>query len=65
MDNKSFGNSIGHGGSKPIDGYSQKYNRGTHSPVSGGCTGKGYGNGKPQPERGASKPGPVIGKMPK
>jgi hypothetical protein len=62
---KDFSGSVGHGGSQPIDSYSQKYNRGTHSPVSGSCTGKGYGNGKPQPERGASKPGPVIGKMPK
>jgi hypothetical protein len=59
---KDFSGSIGHGGSEPIDGCSQKYNRGTHSPVSGNCTGKGYGSGgKPRPEFGASKPGPQFG----
>jgi hypothetical protein len=63
---KDFSESIGHGGSKPIDGTSQGYNRGECRPAGDGYKpSKSYGNGKPRPEFGASKPGPVIDKMPK
>jgi hypothetical protein len=61
MGNKNFGGSIGHGGSKPISGASQFYNRGTCNPAGGGYKpSKSYGNGEPIPEKGASKPGPQF-----
>jgi hypothetical protein len=62
MASKNFGNSIGHGGSRPITSASQFYNRGTCNPAGDGYKpSKSYGNGKPIPEKGASKPGPLFG----
>jgi hypothetical protein len=63
---KDFSGSVGHGGSRPITSASQFYNRGSCIPAGDGYKpSKSYGNGPPAAEKGASKPGPVIGKMPK
>jgi hypothetical protein len=62
MGNKNFGGSIGHGGSKPIDGTSQGYNRGECRPAGGGYKpAKSYGNGEPIPEKGAPPRGQLFG----
>jgi hypothetical protein len=55
-----FENSIGWGGNKSIKATSQEYNRGTDSPVTGACTGKGWGNGEPN-TKGAAPPMPLFG----
>jgi hypothetical protein len=62
MARNSFSGSVGHGGSRSITSASPFYNRGTCNPAGGGYKpSKSYGNGKPIPEKGASKPGPLFG----